>query len=304
MEPITAQLANTIRNVFGQSGSEWLQRLPDVLARYSAKWGLQVGPAFPNLTYNYVAPATRTDGAAVVLKLGVPNPELTSEIEALRLFRGSGAVMLLEAEAEGGALLLERALPGTPLSAIQDDDRATTAAAQVMRLLWRTAPESHQLRSVAGWAAGFDRLRRRYTGGTGPLPEDLVSAAERIFREFTSSPTRLVVLHGDLHHDNMLAAARAPWLAIDPKGVVGEPEYEVGAILRNPILGILRSPNPKRLLARRLGLLSDILGFDAQRLLGWAVGQAVLSAWWSIEDNETGWERRIECARLLSGIRL
>ena len=108
------------------------------------------------------------------------------------------------------------------------------------------------------------------------------------------------LLHGDLHHHNILAAGRQPWLAIDPKGIVGEPAYEVGALLRNPMPELLQSERPKRLLARRLDILSERLGFERERLVGWGTAQAVLAAWWSLEDHGRDWEKWITCAELLA----
>jgi streptomycin 6-kinase len=111
-----------------------------------------------------------------------------------------------------------------------------------------------------------------------------------------------VVLHGDLHHDNIVAATRAPWLAIDPKGVVGEPAYETGALLRNPMPQLLAMPDPARLTRRRVDQLAGELGFDRARIRGWGLAQAVLSAWWSIEDAGTGWEFGIAVAELLASM--
>jgi streptomycin 6-kinase len=95
-----------------------------------------------------------------------------------------------------------------------------------------------------------------------------------------------VVLHGDLHHFNILAATRQPWLAIDPKGVVGEAEYETGALLRNPVPDIRNHPRLGELLSRRISQLADELGFDKGRIRCWAIAQAVLSAWWTYEDSD------------------
>ena len=108
-----------------------------------------------------------------------------------------------------------------------------------------------------------------------------------------------VLLHGDLHHENILSAARQPWLAIDPKGVCGEPAYEVGALLRNPMPRLLDHPAPARLLARRLDLLAEVLGIDRRRLAAWGYAQAVLSAWWSLEDHGRGWEPALRVAEWL-----
>jgi streptomycin 6-kinase len=111
-----------------------------------------------------------------------------------------------------------------------------------------------------------------------------------------------VLLHGDLHHDNILAAGRHLWLAIDPKGIVGEPSYEVGALLRNPWPQLLDMPQPGRILAQRVDQLAAELGFDRARIVGWGVAQAVLSAWWCLEDGYMGWEYAIGCAELLAAL--
>jgi len=108
-----------------------------------------------------------------------------------------------------------------------------------------------------------------------------------------------VLLHGDLHHENILAATRQPWLAIDPKGIVGEPAYEVGALLRNRLDA---APDLRPLQARRLDQLAEALQLDRQRLLSWSVAQAVLSAWWSYEDHGRGWEPMIAYAEVLAGL--
>jgi len=303
MNAVPNNFARTIVELYGARGLEWLDRLPSIIADCAQRWSLTVGAPFEPLSYNYVAPAVRPDGLDVVLKIGVPNPELLTEIEALRLFDGQGIVQLLEADCDQGLLLLERFKPGVPLSSLDDDEQATSIAVQVMRRLWKPAPlPEHPFPTAARWAAGLGRLRERFDGGTGPLPGRLVEAAETLFTELISSMAEPMLLHGDLHHQNILAAERQPWLALDPKGLVGEPAYEVGALLRNPMPQLLAEPRPGRILARRLDQLAEELGFDRARLLGWGVAQAVLSAWWSLEDHGHGWEPGIACAEILAAL--
>jgi streptomycin 6-kinase len=146
------------------------------------------------------------------------------------------------------------------------------------------------------------RLRERFDGGCGPFPPMLVETAEALFAELIESMDEAVLLHGDLHHENILSAERQPWLALDPKGLVGEPAYEVGALLRNPWPRLLDEPDPGRILDRRLDQLAEELGFDRGRLLGWGLAQAVLSAWWSFESHGHGWEFAIGCAELLAAL--
>lgn len=303
MTAIPADFARRMVEVYGEAGAEWLRRLPSLVAACAQRWSLTVLPPFVPLSYNYVAPAVRaSDGNGVVLKLGVPNPELLTEIEALQLFDGRGSARLLDADAERGVLLLERLEPGMPLADLDDDARATSIAAGVMRQLWRPVPPEHPFPTVARWAAGLQRLRDRFEGGTGPLPARWVERAEALFAELLSTMSEQVLLHGDLHHWNILAAGRQPWLALDPKGVVGEPAYEVGALLRNPFPDILGVPQVERVMARRVDQLAEELGFDRARLVRWGVAQAVLAAWWTVEDHGHGWEADIAYVEILAAL--
>lgn len=290
MNPVPAHLARTIVELFGEAGAVWLSRLPLLLADCERRWSLTVLPPEAELSYNYVAPALRSDGAELILKVGVPNKELLTEMAALRLYDGQGIVQLLDADVEWGVLLLERLRPGMPLSTVGDDELATALAAELMRQLRRPAPAQHSFPTVADWAAGLRRMRAHFEGGTGPFPAALVEQAEGLFAELLASMEEPVLLHGDLHHYNILAAQRQPWLAIDPKGVVGEPAYEVGALLRNPMPRLQAAGQPRRLLARRVDHLSEELELDRRRVVGWGVAQAVLSGWWSFEDHGYGWE--------------
>lgn len=300
MHSVPAEFARTITELHEAVGVEWLNRLPSLISGCAQRWSLTVMPPFEPLSYNYVAPAIGADGTEVVLKVGVPNPELLIEIEALRLYDGRGIVRLLDADRDQGVLLLERLKPGTPLSSLTDDERATSIAAQVMRQLWKPVPSGPAFPTVAQWAAGLKRLRKHFDGGSGPFPPTLVAAAETLFVELIDSMAEPVLLHGDLHHQNILAAERQPWLALDPKGLVGEPAYEVGALLRNPMPQLLSKPQPRRVLARRVDQLAEELGFDRARLLGWGLAQAVLAGWWSFEDHGHGWEGWIACAGVLA----
>jgi len=214
---------------------------------------------------------------------------------------GQGVARLLEHDPDHGAMLLERLEPGTSLTPLvgQHDPAATTVAAAVMAQLWRPVPAGHPFPTVADWGRGFARQRAAFGGASGPLPSDLFDRAERLFAELAASMAEPMLLHGDLHHDNVLAAQRRPWLAIDPKGLVGEPAYETGALLRNPMPELLRLPSPGRVLARRVDQLAEQLGVDRVRVRRWGFAQAVLSAVWSVEDHGRGWEPALTCAELL-----
>ena len=293
-------------DLHGDEGVAWLARLPGILAACEERWGISIQSPFPNLSYHYVTPAIRTDGTPVVVKACSPTDEFETELAAMRHFDGHGFAKVLAFDEIDEVMLLERLVPGTPLTQLEDDEEATRCAAAVMREIWRPGLPDYPFKTVRDWGKGFARLRQYYNGGSGPFPPALLSEAEGIFAEFCASESERVLLHGDLHHDNMLAATRRPYLAIDPKGIIGEPAYETAAMLHNPLPQVLDYPNPGRVLERRVAILSEMLGFERARIRGWGMAQAVLSAWWVIEDfgrlEEFG-RSALTCAELLAKIK-
>ena len=263
----------------------WVERLPGLVAECADLWSLRIGAPCEPLSYNFVTAATRADGREVILKIGVPHRELYTEMEALRRFDGRGCARLLESDRQRGAMLLERLVPGIPLDPAADDEAATRLAAGIMRQLWRPVGPGHSLFILVRWTSGLAWMREYYDGGTGPLPGWLVERAEGLFRELHASLDEELLLHGDLHHGNILSAKRQSWLAIDPKGIVGEPVYDAAVFLLSLAPTQLAQPRPEALLARRASILAEELGLDRQRLLAWSQAHAVLSAWWCVEDH-------------------
>ena len=217
----------------------------------------------------------------VVLKvLKAPGDEWRSG-EVLSAFGGRGIVRALD-HAEG-AVLLERIVPGTALVDLTRsgrDDDATVVLAEVIGAMSPGAPPSW-CPTVGDWARAFDWYLR---GGDAQIPRPLVERARAIYTELAATQRVTRLLHGDLHHYNILADRRGRWVGIDPKGVVGEVEYETGAALRNPV------ERPELLAAtetieKRIATLSSRLDLDADRMLRWAYAQAVLSAIWLVEDG-------------------
>jgi streptomycin 6-kinase len=302
MAVISNSFIERIIRLYGPSGAAWLKDLPRLIEYCARRWSLQVEPPINSLNYNYIAPAVRQDGTSLILKLGYPNPELATEIQALDAFAGRGAVRLIASDITNGAFLIERVSPGTALSDMTDDLKATQIACQVMTRLWRPWPQKFRFPSVFDWGRCFGRLREKFQGGTGPIPESLFDKAEMDYDLLLDSMDEVYLLHGDLHHWNILSSEGAGWLAIDPKGVIGERAFEIGAWMRNPFPRLLEWPNKELVLRRRLDILSVELGFDRDRLKHWAFAQAVLSACWSFEDGEKNWTQWIAVAELMGGI--
>lgn len=287
MSTIPADFARKMHDVHGQEkASAWLARLPAILKECAERWQLTIFPPFPNLSFHYAAPATRADGMPVVIKACSPTGEFAEEAEALRLFQDGGMARLLEIDAEREVILMERLLPGTLLSSLipEQDERATSILAAVMKRIWQPAPAQHSFPTVEGWGNGLKRLRPQYKGGYGPFPPYLVQQAQALFTELSASSPRHILLHGDLHHENILLAGET-WRAIDPKGVVGDPGYETGALFYNPLGWMATASDPRKMLLRRLDQLAEELEMDRERIRGWGLAQSVLSAWWSVEND-------------------
>jgi streptomycin 6-kinase len=294
---LSPELARKFVDLYGERGAAWAEAFPALLSRLRQRWGLALGETFAYVGYAFVARVELPGGAPAVLKIAPPDPEFANEIAALRVYGGRGAVRLLDADPAAAALLLERLEPGTPLAELDDDVRATEIAAGVMRELWRPLPPDHAFPAMERWGQAFARVRAGHGGGSGPFPRDLFEKGERLYFVLCATAAEPVLLHGDLHHWNILAARREPWLAIDPKGVAGEPAYETGALLRNRLTV---EPDLRALTSRRAGQLADALGLDQRRILGWAFAQAVLSAFWTFEGHGSIGEEQLMLPRALS----
>ncbi|MCE9646503.1 MAG: aminoglycoside phosphotransferase family protein [Chloroflexi bacterium] len=289
----------TIRSVFKKDGEKFLAVLPSLMDEVSQRWGLSDIQPVPNLSFHFVAFARQNSGE-VILKMGIPSHELTSEILALKLFNGDGACQLLESDEERGFLLLERLKPGRMLSELEDDDERTRIAADVMSRLWREVPQENNFIKLSDWFDGLKRIRPHFNGGTGPFPKELLERVESFLPDlFTDKNIKLI--HGDFHHFNILSSERG-WLIIDPKGVVGPVGYEVGPLMINPWNRISDGNSFKVRAERRVSILSERLGWEREKIIKWATAHAILSAWWSIEDDMDG-EYSLQCAQLFSGLK-
>ncbi|HET6845959.1 MAG TPA: aminoglycoside phosphotransferase family protein [Anaerolineales bacterium] len=297
---IPEDFARRVEGAFGKRGQVFLHALPTLIGEATTRWQLKgVRPA-QELSYNFIAYARRGE-TEVVLKLGVPDRELTSEIHALRAFAGRGAVRLIDGDSGRGMLLLERIKPGTNLASISNDAEATQIAAYVMLALLRPAPVDGGLLQLGDWFHGFQRFRARH-GGSGPLDPALFQQAEEAAQELLEEDHRPTLIHGDLHHFNILSSGGS-WVAIDPKGVIGPAAYEVGPFLLNPIGELNRRPDAAEVIRNRVVIFGEILGINVERIRRCGMVHAVLSAIWSMEEGGN-WKAAMEVAGVLAGLKV
>jgi streptomycin 6-kinase len=250
-------------------GASWLARLPAAVEELIGRW--QLSPAAPlggeEGSCSWVQAVMRLDGTRAVLKLGLPHMESEQEADALRLWDGGSAVRLLEADAELGALLLERCDPGTSLRTRPEPEQDHVIAA-VLQCLWRAAPSpafrplSRMLRYWSERARGRASTERQPTArrwtDAGLLREGL-----RLFEELPESAPAQVLLATDLHAGNVLEGRRQPWLAIDPKPFVGDPAYDATQHLLNCTARLGADAD------RTIRSFSELLGVDHERVRLW-----------------------------------
>lgn len=290
-------LVARIAAVHGDAGRDWLPSAPARIATLARKHGFRLHPPFDGLSYAYVAPVTLADGREAVLKAQPPQDESRAEVAALAALDGRGAVRLLWADADAGFALLERVQPGGTLEALEDDDEATRIIAAVMRQLWIQPPSHPALIPLARWGAAFPRHLAEHPADD-PIPRDLIIAAWDTWRDLLATAPAPRLLHGDLHHGNVLRSGDA-WLAIDPKGVIGDPAFDVAPLFYNPHPRMAALGDVGPITRRRFEILAGELDLDPRRIAGWAFAGAVLSASWSAEAGALEWPHVIAVAQAL-----
>jgi len=278
-------------------GAGWLERLPRLAAECAELWSLRLSDPFEGSHVSLVAPAELADGTPAVLKINFPEPESEREADALEHWQGEGAVRLLAHDPPRRALVVERCQPGTPLWALEEGDEAMRIAARILERIWRPPPPEHEFRPLAVEAARWElELRSAWEQLGRPFEADVLEHAVSACRELGPDQGPPVVLHQDFHGGNVLRAQREPWLAIDPKPLVGEREFDAASLLRDR-RDLLVVPGAARIVRRRLDLLASELGLDRERMRRWGIAHAL--AWGVSGTAQKVEEDMLACARLL-----
>ncbi|AST94202.1 hypothetical protein BC6307_02520 [Sutcliffiella cohnii] len=268
--------------VYGQKGKDFLTNLETIISSYEKRWHLNIHRPY-ELSYNYVAPATRKDGTELVIKIGVPTPSFTMEYETLRMLASPSVVKLVDEDIANGVLLLEKIQPGNTLATVDDDVEATEIASTVMAKLWRPLPSHYQLNlpTMTDREKSLESIVQSNWNGCGPISKVILYEALTLFKQLHKTIDQQYILHGDLHHYNILQSDNNEWKIIDPKGLVGDREYDVIQFLLNK----LPYENKISILDRRINILVEQLGLNKERILGWGFAHSVLSTCWSVEEG-------------------
>ena len=256
---------------FAERGPEWaafVDRLPRLLRELVEEWGLVVDGAAQHGYCALVVPVRR-DAEPAMLKLAFPDDESEHEALGLQRWGGHGAVRLLGADPHRRALLLER-LHRTDLTSIDVLEACEVVAGLYPRLHVPALPQLRPLTTYVGqWTEDLAGLPR-----DAPVPHRLVQQAVSLGRDLVADDASDgVMIHSDLHYENVLAGDREPWLVIDPKPVSGDPHYEIAPMLWNRWDEAVASGDLRTAVRRRFHTLVDAAGLRRSGpATGWSSG--------------------------------
>jgi streptomycin 6-kinase len=269
-------------------GREWLSRLPAHVNACVDRWSLRLEPPYTQSSVSIVFPVVVADGSPAVLKIQFPHRECAHEAEALRQWNGQGAVRLLACEPADHALLIEKCEPGHPLSGIESG-QALEVLMDLLPRLWIHAdkPFLSLHDEATGWA---EQLPSSWEYAGRPFERELLDAALEALDDLRGTQGEPVLIHQDLHGENVLRATREPWLVIDPKPLVGEREFTVAPIIRAYEFGHSRQD-----VVNRLDKLSSTLSLNRERARLWAFTQTLA---WAFSGDRVH-NRHVDTARWL-----
>lgn len=270
-----------IQAIYGNAGLTWINNIPTIVKELQKKWHLEQIEPISNLTHNYVLRAYQTTTQRnVICKISFELKDLLQEHQALLFYNGNGNCKVYDLDTKLNAMLLEQLKPGTALTSLcfDQDDAATMHAATVAKKLHELPlPKDHNFQHIKEW------LQLLYTLQTTAIPQHHLRKAQQISGELLAQSTNEVLLHGDLHHDNIILGTNG-WTAIDPKGIIGEPAWEVEPMITNPEK-FVRNNNPKEIIKRRLDILATELTIEKQKLIKVCYVRSVLSTCWTVENK-------------------
>ena len=281
--PVTIPPGLLSQRALGEDWARWLDGLPRLATELLEEWRLRPVAAELHGFCSLVVPVVDEDGAAGALKITFDgDDESLHEGLALQHWGGRGAVRLRRADPRRRALLLDW-LPGPDLGDTGDVEACEVVGGLYGRLHVPALPQLASVSSyVEKWLDDLRDLARDL-----PVPRRYVEQALSIGPDLLADDRAPVVVHGDLHHHNVMADAAGEWLAIDPKPMAGDAHYELAPMLWNrmeDLTGPLAIGSVRDGLRRRFHTLVDVADLDEARARDWVVVRMVVNASWSVQD--------------------
>ncbi|WP_245210583.1 aminoglycoside phosphotransferase family protein [Priestia aryabhattai] len=279
MHTLPQTFCDTVTHLHSHKGQKWLTDFPQLIRYCQQRWRINIHSHFP-LSYHFVAPARKADGSELVVKFFVEPSELLHEQETLTALAGENTVKIVDSDAEKGILLLEKLSPGYSLSSLSTKDEAALIAARLMKSLWRMPHSDSTIETAVKREKHLQKYVEAYPNGIDFLSSETLQHALAVFSELNRTSQQLFLLHGDSHHDNILQSGEA-WKIIDPKGLIGEKEYEIIPFLLNH----LPKTNVAEVVDHRINIFVKELNVSKKRILLWGYAHSVLATCWLIEDR-------------------
>jgi streptomycin 6-kinase len=258
----------------------WLEGLPGVVAELCEKWRIALDPDIPDTYVTLVLLGHSSVLGPVVIKSSPLADEFRAEATALRLAANENVARLYDVDFERSIMVIERIMPGTQLlAADMTDADATRLAAETVATMWRPVSDPEGLHPLHQWM----RALFEWPLDSNLVAPDLVRQAQKLGASLLAQSSRSCLLHGDFQHHNLLQRASGDWAIIDPKGLFGDPGFDIAAWMYNPP-GVTARDDYVELAKRRTSICAEVWGIDQQELLAWAFVGAVLNACWSSSD--------------------
>lgn len=280
--PVPRQLIDTVSKWDQRAITPgWLDSVPANVERVCAKWGVELDPVIPDTVITLVLFGHSAELGEVVIKSSPLAGEFRAEATALRLAASGNLARLHDVDFDSSIMVVERIVPGTQLRDVtMTDEDATHLAATLMRDFWRPVEDPTGLHPLRQWMrALFDWAPRPEL-----LDTDLVEHAQELATALLAGSTRSYLLHGDFQHHNILQGRSGAWTIIDPKGLHGDPGFDIVAWMYNPSWVSERSDYID-LASRRIAICANAWGMPEDDLAAWAFAGAVLNACnWATSD--------------------
>lgn len=290
---LNTALMNNVKAVYGEAGARWLVELPRHLNALVERWNIQSLQPLDNLSYHFVARVKLASGLVAILKTAPKQAPLMAEAEWLQTHK-KRVPIVLQVDRDLNAFLMEKCEPGVSLKSFvqKDDEKASRILAEVILDL-----QSVNAKHVTPYQHISEHIST-YSYLHGHIDQEIIDHAKALFSELCKDRSQDIVLHGDLHHDNILQHDDS-WYVIDPHGSIGHPCAEIGPMIFNPLDNFPGHLPVSRIIERRLQILADCLPFDLARIKDWAFCLALRSAAWDIEGFGKPHDRTLEIAKII-----